>query len=341
MKRKPVSIVIHIAGVIAFLSLPVLFLPDDMSFSDVFFSPPDLVDFINYGLLVIYFYINFYLLLPNLYFKKKYILFSLITLLIFLLITFVPALIILRHPPGDGSFQGEPPPPPEFILYIMLRFKFFLFLVVFFFSLMIRLTNKWKQAEKERVSAQLANLKAQINPHFLFNTLNSIYSLALEKSEYTATAVVKLSGMMRYLISEASGDFVSLDREINYISDYIELQKLRLAETIKLTYMHTGDTGGMQIAPLILIPFVENAFKHGVNPEENSEISIYIDVGGNGLMLTVNNTKVKTMQDHDVQSGLGLENTRSRLQHLYPSKHNLNIKESEKEFIVRLTLDLR
>ena len=130
---------------------------------------------------------------------------------------------------------------------------------------MLKINSRLKLAEKEKVNAELSYLKAQINPHFLFNTLNSIYSLAIEKSDYTATAVVKLSSMMRYVITDASHKFVPLEKEINYISNYIELQKLRIDSSIKLMYTVTGDISDKKIAPLVLISFIENAFKYGVN----------------------------------------------------------------------------
>src|ERR1700748_3501739 len=188
---------------------------------------------------------------------------------------------------------------------------------------MLKISNRLKLAEREKVNAELSYLKAQINPHFLFNTLNSIYSLAIEKSDYTATAVVKLSGMMRYVITDASHKFVSLEKEINYISDYIELQKIRLDDSIKLSYSVSGDPADKIVAPLVLISFIENAFKYGVNAEENSEIKIHIDSTKGYVHLRVFNKKVKIQQVNTHTSGLGIENTINRLQLLYPGRHKL------------------
>jgi len=217
-------------------------------------------------------------------------------------------------------------------------FQFFMVLIL---SAMIRINNRLRQSEKEKVNAELSYLKAQINPHFLFNTLNSIYSSAIEENaDNTATAVVKLSGMMRYVISETHHNFVSLEKEINYITDYIELQKIRLGNTANLQYKVTGSTAGKKIAPLILISFIENAFKHGVNPEEKSGITIDIEIKDGYLQMMVSNAKVKTVNGNSFKSNIGLENTRGRLQLLYPSKHDLEIKEDEKEFIVLLKINL-
>ena len=221
--------------------------------------------------------------------------------------------------------------------YIMNVFPF---LLMIFFSLMIRINDRLKQTEKEKTMATLSYLKAQINPHFLFNTLNSIYSLAIEKSDYTATAIVKLSGMMRYVISETNSDFVSLDKEITYITDYIDLQKVRLGNTINLSFSIKGSYAGKQIAPFILIPFVENAFKHGVNPEENSSIVISIEIKENEIILIVNNNKVNINKSKEIESGLGIRNTRNRLQLLYPANHSLIINDDNKEFKVYLQISI-
>lgn len=218
---------------------------------------------------------------------------------------------------------------------------FLLFLIVFFLSLMLRISGRWKQTEKEKMGAELAYLRAQINPHFLFNTLNSIYSLAIVKSDYTASAIVKLSAMMRYVINEAHQDFVSLEKEISYIRSYIELQQIRFGDSIKISFEVRGQTQGKSIAPLILISFVENAFKHGVNAEENSDIRILVDISDLTLRLEVSNNKVFVQSTDETKSGLGIENTRSRLQLLYPSAHTLSIHDNEKDFKVILELKLK
>jgi sensor histidine kinase YesM len=247
--------------------------------------------------------------------------------------------------PGGPPNDRPPGPPngPPFGGFVMreLRKFIFQFLIVAVFALMLRIKDLWKQAEKEKLNAELSYLKAQINPHFLFNTLNSIYSLAIEKSDYTATAVVKLSEMMRFVTTEANNDFVSLEKELNYIGSYIDLQKIRFGNTIKLKYSVEGDGIGKKIAPLILIPFVENAFKHGVNPEENSYIQISIDIKENILHLLVFNNKVNIRIQNEERTEQGIENTKNRLQHLYPSKHLLVIDDDKSAFSVSLTIDLK
>jgi hypothetical protein len=347
MKNKTRQLILHITGCIAFLSLPVLLSPDvswDFQFIKL---PPFQEDFVSYTLLLLFFYLNYFLLIPKLYFKEKYIYYFTCIIAIYAVISLLPHLVIpgnhqphLLSPPGHAHPPMEPPPHgPSRTPRFEHLFQFFIVLVL---SALIRINNRLKQTEKEKINAELSYLKAQINPHFLFNTLNSIYSSAIEENaDNTASAVVKLSGMMRYVISEAHNDYVSLEKEISYISDYIELQKIRLGNTVHVVYRVTGNHAGKKIAPLVLISFIENAFKHGVNPEEDSGIFIDIMINDDTLHMTVSNSKVKTINGEALKNNIGIENTRNRLQLLYPSKHELTIKEDEKEFIVLLKINLR
>jgi hypothetical protein len=347
MKSKGLNIAIHIVACLVFLSLPVIFSPD-FRFGRLLTIIGFQRDFLTYLFTLIFFYLNYYFLIPKFYANKKYILYGVLVLAVFLLVEFIPHLIIrdgLRahgpppHLRGDGPpHLGQPGPRIKPVFIMETARHFFLFLFVAFLSLMLRTRELLKQARREKSEAELSYLKAQINPHFLFNTLNSIYSLAIDRSDYTATAVVKLSGMMRYVLSETHHEFVSLEKEINYISDYIDLQKLRLGNTVKLSYQVSGSKSGKQIAPLILIPFIENAFKYGVNPEENSEIKIEISITDTNINLSVKNIKVKIRSGIHEKSGLGIKNTRSRLQLLYPGKHYLTLEDNDKDFHVSLSI---
>jgi LytS/YehU family sensor histidine kinase len=263
----------------------------------------------------------------------------------------------LRRPPNHAMMKGamppphtnrqDMPPPPQgqhenlqIDVFIDVNQKIFPFLVIIVFSLMLRVSSRWRETEREKMNAELSYLKAQINPHFLFNTLNSIYSLAIMKSDETPTAVVKLSGMMRYVLSETATDFVSLEKEIIYIKNYIDLQKIRFGESISLEFVVNGQTNGHQIAPLILISFIENAFKHGINAEEDSVIKIKIDITAEELFLNVFNKKVAVHISEENKSGLGVENTRNRLELLYPKRHKLSIYDTEEQYLVELSIIL-
>ena len=251
----------------------------------------------------------------------------------FALIFFLPLVLIPSTNFNSNTFDTF------FIREIKIRL--FLFLIVLVFSLMLKINVRLKQSEKEKLDAELAYLKAQINPHFLFNTLNSIYSLAIIQSDNVASSIVKLSNMMRYVLSESSSDYVSLEKEIEYIQNFIELQQIRFGSFIQFECTITGDHKNKTIAPLILIPFIENAYKHGVNAEDNSIINIKIDTTENQLFLFVKNNKVFVQRSAESESGVGVQNTKNRLQMIYPGKHKLQINNTEKEYSVSLTIDLK
>ena len=345
-------IIFHFTGSLLFLLLPIVFSPDFNSSFDLLLTHPFRRDFINNILLLIFFYCNYYLLIPDLFFKKKYILYAGATLIFYLIITLLPQFIIgppqqafrpdipMNMPPLLGY---SPPPKPLFPNYFFSETipDFFQFLVVLIFSLMLRFNALLKRTEKEKTMAELAYLKAQINPHFLFNSLNSIYALALEKSDLTATAVVKLSGIMRYIINEATTDFVPLKKEIDYIRDYIDLQKFRFENTVDISFNITGNLKHQTIAPLLLIPFVENAFKHGISPEEASVIEINIDIKNNSLSMKIYNKKLSVKTADESQSKLGIKNTRMRLENLYAGQHSLKITEDASTYISELKIELK
>lgn len=352
MKNRFLQIVIHLVCCLAFLALPILFAPD----SPIYWFQFDAYAFHKlalYSLFICFFYLNFFVLIPKLYFSKRYVFYFLACAACFIIITYIPDLIV---PSGNyGLPQHATLPPgaaPPFLSdveqshfqkpFILphISDNFFLFIIILFVSLTLKINDQLKRSEKEKTEAQLSYLQSQINPHFLFNTLNSIYSLAIEeKSRHTSEAIVKLSGIMRYTTTESGRDQVDLGKEISYISNYIDLQKIRLGNTVRVSYAVTGAFAGKKIVPLMLIPFIENAFKHGVNPEEDSDIDISIDVKDQDLCLTVLNKKVNRLPD-EFKSGVGIGNTRKRLELLYPTRHLLNIDNTDATYKVTLNLHL-
>jgi sensor histidine kinase YesM len=187
--------------------------------------------------------------------------------------------------------------------------------------------------------ADLQFLKAQINPHFLFNTLNNIYALASAQSDHTAAAVMKLSSIMRYVLTEAKNDLVPLEKEILFTSHYIELQKMRLTDKTKIDFVINGDPLGREIAPLLLLPFVENAFKYGVSTRECSPISILLEIKEESLFFSISNHKhINTSLRMADNTGIGINNTRRRLDLLYPGKYDLIINDKSNEFTVHLNI---
>jgi Putative regulator of cell autolysis len=195
-----------------------------------------------------------------------------------------------------------------------------------------------KILETERLNAELNFLKLQINPHFLFNTLNSIYSQAHFKSEQTEHSILKFSRIMRYVLYDSSVDKMPLLQDLEYISNYIDLQKLRLSKNVHINYEVTGQVQGLVIAPLLLITFIENAFKHGISYTAPCEINISINVIENELMLTVGNAI--TQSSRESSGGVGLINAQRRLNMLYPGRHMLDVIENDHLYIVNLKIQL-
>ncbi len=227
----------------------------------------------------------------------------------------------------------------------------FIFLIIMALSTATRTVGQWQDTEKraakaeadkakaetDKAQAELSVLKAQIHPHFLFNTLNNLYSLAVTGSDRTAASIMKLSNLMRYVTDEVNADFVPLQSEVQCISDYIELQRLRLNQKTKVDWEVAGDLVGKQIAPLLLIPFVENVFKHGVSNHTPSTITIQLQAEENTIRFFCQN-KVFPVPSPSERIGVGLANTRQRLAHLYPGKHTLHTGQELDVFTVELIL---
>lgn len=285
----------------------------------------------NAVLLIALFYFNYYYAIPRLYFKKKYSSLALSALLFLLFFFILNYLLLVTHVHTENENQQNA---------IGTSLSLFMFIVVYAASFGLSLYKHWLQIKDQVVETELSFLKAQISPHFLFNTLNSIYSLALTKSDSAPEAIVKLSGLMRYSISESGQDKVSLQQEINYITNYIDLQKLRLTHKIKISYTVDGHIEGKIIAPFLLIPFIENAFKHGVNSEENSDIKIKIVITSYNILLEVVNNKVYLRYNEEKGTNIGIATTRKRLELLYPGNHSLNIENNNHEFKVSLKITL-
>lgn len=204
--------------------------------------------------------------------------------------------------------------------------------------------NKKQELIKEKLTAELDFLKTQLNPHFLFNVLNMAYSSANRKGDdQTADIIEKLSVLLRYMLYESNVDKIDVAREIDFIRNYINLQKMRLSTDIpaNISFTINGDYSGYRIAPLILIPFIENAFKYGIKLEQPSTISLTINFQNNEIEFIALNTVFNhNHQTDSKRTGIGIKNTRKRLAILYPDKHQLNIANNGNEFLVKLHLTL-
>ena len=346
-KRK--LLFLHITFCFLFLFMPILVStrPPGEPFLTV--TPPFIRDIIGNAFLLAFFYANYYWLIPRFYFRHQYILYILLVLGCLVVIFISPSALTgrlftgrtgppppLKYPLADGLVAGDS---LRSFLFEELRHHLYLFFIAFFFSLLLRVRGRLADVKEEKLRAELSSLKAQINPHFLFNALNSIYALVVKKDDKAPDAVIHLSGLMRYVIKDANDYKISLQKELDYIGNYIELQKSRLGATARINYVSSGNPDGNEIAPLILITYIENAFKYGVNPDERSELDIKTGIEGNCLRLFVSNRKVK-LSDKTVSTGIGMENTKDRLRLLYPEKHKLIIEESNDHYIVNLTMYL-
>ncbi|UUC46317.1 sensor histidine kinase [Flavobacterium cerinum] len=352
MKKKISFYAYHFCLCLSFLILPYLLSSQTsiIRIPDIIHNGHDRTYFSVYVGLLIFFYVNYYYFIPKLYFSnKKTIYFS-------LLFVFLIALLFTSHffdKPDIDLFNMEkmaypkpmPPhgPKPDFSRGPMMdkpnqHFNTILvYLTGTLTSLFLAINRRLQHVERDKMQAEISLLKAQINPHFLFNTLNSIYALAIRKDNRTADAIVQLSELMRYIIRDAHDDTIVLEKELNYINNYIELQRSRLGNTVKIDYETIGNNYDQKIAPLILISFIENAFKHGVNPDENSEIRIKIEIETQQLQLLVYNKKVTSVQ---TEKGMGLQNTMERLERLYPNRYQLKIDETNENYTTLLTIEL-
>lgn len=220
---------------------------------------------------------------------------------------------------------------------------FFSYLSIALFVSLLRFAVDWlelqtsrKEMEKEKLTAELNFLKAQVNPHFLFNTLNNLYYLAYSKSENTTEVIEKLSAMMRYMIYDSNYALVQLNKEIDYMQNYISLEKLRLNDKVKINFSIEGETDSVRIVPLVLITFLENAFKHGAS-NSGSWVEASLQCAPQQLLFQVANNKASRPTTEE-KSGIGLQNVRRRLELSYPGQYTLEINESPTEFRVRLAI---
>ncbi len=222
-------------------------------------------------------------------------------------------------------------------------------LPIFLFSSIKLLKLRFKeqlekeQLAKENVKAELALLKAQLHPHFLFNTLNNIYYLALEKSDKTPVLIEKISTVLRSVLYECNTDKISIEQEIHLIENYMELEKIRYEDAFSLDYKKEIDNPELKISPLILFTFVENSFKHGVsNHNEKRWIAMHIKTKDSKLFFSVKNSKVEENTNDEMlyRKGIGLRNVKRRLHLIYPNAHSISIKSGPKDFSVELEIDL-
>ncbi|MFD2564745.1 sensor histidine kinase [Aquimarina rubra] len=286
-------------------------------------------------------YVSIYFLLPKFFIKQKTIafIFSYILLLIATSILIQrPIMLFYVQPHYLPGWQSEGYFTITELVNTILDVNIAA-IVPLGFNLFKFYHNSQQKAltlEKEKIEAELIQLRNQIHPHFLFNTLNSLYALIIKKSDVAEIAVLKLSKLMRYMLYEANVPKVSLAKEIAYLKNYVDLEKLRFTNTIDISFNSELDKD-YQISPFLLIPFVENAFKHGTSSTGNSWIVITIFAKQEELMMQVENGKSIKLQQESV-GGIGFKNVKKRLELLYPNQYSLITEDHKLSYQITLKI---
>jgi two-component sensor histidine kinase len=325
--KKPIQIIIHLLIWIIIIAIPFIFLTNNniIDFKGSFLY---LSSFLGS---IIVFYTNYLFLVDKLLFNKKtfQFLFANITLIV---VSFYLS-HALRH-----FFDFRPPLPPAieknnqdfFLIYGFMRESITL-IAIAGLSVAIKATTYWyisdnekKELEKIQLESELKNLKSQLNPHFLFNTLNNIYSLTITDKEKAQIAIQELSGLLRYVLYESNQHKVTLKKDLDFVISFINLMTLRLNNNVQLTVeMPTDVKEELNIAPLLFISLIENAFKHGLKSMQESYISIKIKIIENDITCSVLNSNFPTSNPNEIGSGIGLGNLKKRLKILYPISSEL------------------
>lgn len=292
--------------------------------------------------LAIMVYLTNYLLIPRLLYKKRYLLFG-ICFIVMIFTSSILKMNILGHvlnAPQLMDLSGN----LKARIYDNVIPHFFLVISGAAFKLMIdytRMQQHLVEMAREKAEAELNFLKSQINPHFLFNSLNSVYFLIEKNNTGARDALHKFSGMLRYQLYEMNGERIPVEKEIQYLQDYVDMQKLRRDEHYRVDLTCSPGVKGFSIEPLLLVPFVENAFKH-ISHHKAQDNFINIDLAlENGLFhFTIVNSKDAIARSTEKHSGIGLNNVKRRLELLYPGKHELKITEGMDTFKVGLVIKI-
>jgi hypothetical protein len=351
-KRKGLPVLLHATGWIILFILP-QFLISGGLFND---GRTTRVVLFNTLVFLILFYTNYFWLVPRLAQKKKW----------FAFLVLAASLIVVLGYASGKYYENLFAPPREVRERIreaeqgpphddrgkrrgggMALYNFFItsFLVsgfavgIRYAESAVRKEEEIKELEREKLNSELALLKNQVSPHFFFNTLNNIYSLIEINGKDAQEAVLSLSKMMRYMLYESEQGNTRLSNEIEFMKGYIDLMKLRLSDRVKLTVSFPEDYADQDVPPLLFIPFIENAFKHGVSAVGNSFIDIALGVeDGMITFIAANSIGGRASDGPQVASGIGLDNVRKRLALLYPGRHDLRIDRQESVYTVKLTV---
>ena len=340
--KKWIVILIHAAAWILLFSLPALLSPshnpNEKPATVVTGTMNLIVPRISDAILIFFFYLNAVILIPRLFYNKKYIVYiSLIMVFFAMYVSLMWFLWVNLTILGKGfTFDRH------------LFFSTFIFLFILACSIAYKtISDKVisdrlaSQKETENLKTELSLLRSQVSPHFMFNVLNNMVALARKQSDQLEPSLIKLSSLMRYMLYETDEEKVSLEKETDYLQSYIDLQQQRFGKKVLINVKMCKADKVYYIEPMLLIPFVENAFKHGTGMIENAHIDIELKAENNMLNFTVSNQyDPSSIEIKDKASGIGLTNVRRRLQLLHPAKHTLSITKDNSLFTVSLQINL-
>ncbi|TDQ13585.1 histidine kinase [Algoriphagus boseongensis] len=355
IQKKNLSILVHLLGWIMLCVVLLLLSPLSWRMGEVELPYQFwLKQVFLIGILIAIFYSNSSFLVPKILLKGKNYLYLLIIILGAIL--FYGLIVYFEQFTGYGRamhqvFNPDKPFEPGRRWLPGDVFQLLLYVISIGLSTSVALVEKWQKDEalrremdQQRINTELSYLKAQINPHFFFNTLNNIYALTNLDVSKAQEALLKLSRMMRYVLYENQKNETLLSKELHFIGDYIELMKMRLSSKVKLNIQIEEPKEDLIIAPMLLLPFLENCFKHGVSSQKESEILIKIEIMGDTLFFETRNHIFPVNPDSPEahENGIGLTNTQRRLSLIYPEKHRLKFgkDESKQEYWVNLTINL-
>lgn len=336
-KSRNYPLLLTIAGSLLFLLFPVFTSPDfNWNFRFVQVGAFQ-QSFLSYLVALLFFFVHRYWLLPRYYFTQQYFIYGLALLLSFFLCVVLPyAILDGGRPPMH--FEGRRGPGPGPLLPTQGVFQF-LFVVVC--SHLLAANSRLRQIRQQQLEAELSYLKAQINPHFLFNSLNSIYALVLKHSADAPKAVVQLSNMMRYALDDNPHPYIAVRKEFDFLEDYIALQSYRTHPGLVFeSLIVRPENTALRIVPMVLVSFLENAFKYGVNPERSGKIILRIKVTEEQELDFYCSNKIVVTQPGGSSSGIGLKNTLQRLDSLYGTQYSIKITEDRDQYSVHLKLPL-
>lgn len=304
--------------------------------------PPDLP--VRLVWIIVLFYFNYFVLVPKVLLGKN----TAVYILTCIAIIIISGLIINTAFPFDPDERFLRPRNEnrELGRFVRQLFAMLNLSAPIFISGLLRMYVEWRKnedlrqvVEKEKVSSELQFLKTQLNPHFLFNSLNAIYSLSVKNSSRTSEAIISLSELMRYMLYEADKDKVPLGKEMEYIQNYVQLQRLRLSDSANVKLKISGNERNKEVPPLLFISFIENAFKYGTDYKGKTYVNINLLIDEKKIDFKVEN-KIGAQRKQNKNSGVGLENIKNRLRLLYPNSHQLNITDDGETYVVELTLYL-